>query len=882
MLSCFGQNARFLCIALLLIAAKIHGQNNDTISITIQVSNIALNEAMKLITDQSGLSFSYNTKNIETDKKLSLSLTNATIKQVLGQLEEQTGYRFTLVERQIIIKPPKGSNRDQVKQFTISGYISDSTNGEALIGTTIYIKELKSGTVANAYGFYSLTLPEHDYSIEYSFIGFETIRRNVSLNSNVNIDIEFKSAVPLLPEVIVRGIKPKAIEEIQTSKTYIRPSEISEIPSLMGELDVIKGLQTIPGIKMHSDGSTFFSVRGGAKDQNLILIDEAPIYNPSHLLGLFSTVVPEAINDLTIYKGDFPVSHGGRLSSLIDIKTNEGNLKNLEIWGSIGLISTKLAIEAPIKKEISSFFIAARRSHLKFLYELDNNTVDKLQFYDVTGKMNFKLNKKNKLFFSFYTGKDTFINKNSGISWSNTTGTVRWNHLFSDRMFSNTTFYASNYDYFLFTNVELNDRWNSHVQNVNLKSDFTWFIKPENLVTFGLSFGGYNFNPGNFELGDTIRNNPAPAVSQKNAGEFILYAGEELKLNDHWGIKYGLRFTSWTNRGEAFEFEYDDQGQPVINNQGQPVRNDYVNGEKYNTYISLEPRLNISYFINDKSSLKASYNRVVQNVHLISNSISPFTTLDVWLPSSTNIKPQSSDQLTLGYSRFFDKSGVSFELEGYMKYLHKQIEYKDHAIMLLNPFFESQLLFGNAKAYGIETMLKKDLGRLRGWLGYTYSHVRHRFDNINSGKVYPGFYDRPHQVNVVLSYDITLRVQMGLSWLYYSGAPFSSPTGFYFFDNQELPIYGNKNNDRFPDYHRLDLSADFVLNKNPKKFKHSISISLYNLYGQKNPVFINFNKTRIKDVGVIIPGNLFGAFRLPTQTIYYTFIPSIAYNFKFQ
>ncbi len=844
--------------------------------ISLELSDVPLHQVMDSIESRLDLAFSFSSRKVDVDQKVSIHVSNESLSEVFLLLSSQTNYSFSLIEQQIIIKKKakasvKQSLTIKKQSFTISGFVSDSLNGESLVGTTVLIKELGQGTITNLYGFYSMTVAPGDYTVEYSFIGYKKEIKVIKLRSNVSYNIEFTTNSEVLPEVIVKGSKPREIEEIQTSKSYVSPKEIIQMPSLMGELDVIKSLSTIPGVKMYADGSTFFSVRGGAKDQNLILLDEAPIYNPSHLLGLFSSIIPEAINDMTLYKGDFPASYGGRLSSLVNIKTNEGNLKNLSVWGSLGLISTKIGVEAPFVKDKSSFFIAVRRSHLRWYFEQLNSEVDKLHFYDITGKANFKINARNKLFFSFYTGEDIFENNNSGISWGNNTGTIRWNHLFNDKLFSNTTFYASGYDYLLHTNVANNDHWTSHIDNANLKSDFSWFVTPTNMVSFGFSVGAYQFDPGNYTSGDGV--NPIP-VSKKNTAETVLYAGNEIKFNDHWGIRYGLRFTRWSNVGEGFEFEYNDQGLPI-------QRFDYEKGERYNSYHSLEPRLNISYFIHPTLSLKASYNRMAQNLHLISNSISPFTTLDVWLPSSLNIKPQTGDIFTLGVSKVWN-SGINVEVEGYRKYMQNQIDYREHARMLLNPFYEGQLLFGKANAWGVETSLKKTQGRIRGSMGYTYSRVTHQFDDINNGQPYPGFFDRPHEINIVTSYDISLRIQLGINWIYYTGAPFSSPTGFYYHDFQEIPIYSVKNNDRFPDYHRLDISANFQLNKEDKKFKHSIGVSIFNVYGNKNPVFMNFNKAVTANNEIKIPGNLFTAERISSQTYYYGFLPSLVYKFKFQ
>ena len=867
--------AAMAAILLMPVFSAFSQDKLPEISISIHVSDKPLKEVLNLISEKCGITFSYNTRKISVDKTITYQADNQLLIKILNDIGEITSYQFYYVEEQIIIKPRKPGKTRTVKSFTVSGYILDKKNGEVLIGATVYIEELKTGIASNPYGFYSLTLPEGNYTLTWSFIGYQEENKTIRLTSDIRLDMEMNESAPLLPELIVRVSRPNPVKEIQLSNVNLKPKEVSELPSLMGESDVIKSLQSIPGIIFQSDGSTYFSVRGGDKDQNLILIDEAPIYNPSHLLGFFSTIVPDAVKDVTIYKSDVPASQGGRLSSLIDIKTNEGNTKNLQVWGSLGLIASKLAIEGPIKKDKSSFFITGRRSNLIWFFNAFNALnvkVDKLYFYDLVGKMNFRLNQRNRLYFSFYSGSDIFTDANRGISWTNSTGTIRWNHLFSNRLFANTTFYGSKYDYFLHTNISSNDKWNSHIGNVSLKTDFTWFVHPDNIVTFGIGLSGHNFNPGNFESGNGAI--VAPIISRKNAEEFIIYGSKEITLNDHIGIKYGLRIGIWSTIGEAFEFVYDENGFPADTMF-------YKNGENYYNFSYLAPRLTFSYNFSERASVKANFSRTVQNIHLISNSISPFTTLDVWLPSSTNVRPQTANQFSVGYFLYFPAIGVSLSMEGFHKDMHQLITYREHARMLLNPLFENELLFGKGRAYGLELLLRKEEGRVRGWTGYSLSGSKRQFNEINNGIAFRSIYDKPHEITLFVSYDLTLRTNIGLSWVYNSGSVFTSPTSFYIYDDLEVPVYAKKNNDRMPDYHHLDLSATFILNKNKEKFRHALVISLYNFYGRKNAVFINFNKTFDRNGEIRIPGNLLNVSRITSQTYYYGFLPSIAYNFKF-
>ena len=843
------------------------------IAVTIEANDFSLAALLEVISRKSGIPFSYNPKRIDADRKIDYSVSNKTLASILTDISEKFGLSFTFVEDQIILKPEKKSEK-AVQTITLSGYVKDATTGEALIGSTVFLIELQAGTICNAFGFYSITVPKGTYTIDCSFVGYKQWTKNIDLNSSLAQDISLAEEPPLLKEIIVEASDEDTGKEISVSSFALRPKAVEERPALFGEVDVVKSLESIPGIKLHSEGSTFYYVRGGNRDQNMILMDDAQIYNPSHLLGFFSTIIPDAVNDITLYKGDMPASLGGRLSSVMDVRTKKGNDQHLQAWGNVGLISTKLGVEGPIKKEVSSFLVSARVSRLKWLAQLGDKNIAKFNFYDFTGKVNFKLDSRNKIFFSLYTGADNYFNTSNAIAWTNTAGTFRWNHLVTDRLFVNTTLAVSSYDYFLYTDVANNTRWNSHISNVNLKTDFSYFIKPQNEFTFGAGITGYNFNPGNLQSNQPIPSNVQ--LSIRNSVEFSLYGNHEVKLSKSWGLNYGLRLTNWNNTGEAFEFVYDQNRNPIDTLYFQK-------GENYKEYANAEPRMTLTYLLSDNGSLKTNLSRNVQNIHLISNSISPFTSLEVWLPSSINIKPQTSNQVSFGYYQTFSQEGLKFSAETFYKKMRHQIDYQSHAETLLNPLLEGELRFGTALAYGMEFQLKKDEGRLRGLAGYTYSRAKRKFEDINMGRAYNAFYDRPHQINLMLAYDITLRWNLGLNWNYSTGAPFSSPVSFYLYNGQEIPVYGQKNNDRLPDYHRLDVSATVKLNKNPeKKYHHSLAFSIYNFYGRKNSLYVNYNKIQLADGSFKIPSDLLDANRMTSQFYLFGFTPSISYNFKWR
>jgi len=860
------------CIILFLVgslAAK--AQHLPSIKLTLKFENATLPQAMEIISQKAAVSFSYNPKKFPSDLRLTYAAENKSLKEILDDLSQMAGMKYSLVENQIVLKPDKKSNELKSKEATLSGYIRDAATGEALIGATVYIQLLGTGTVANAYGFYSITVPNGIYEVSYSFIGYDVLQKTINLETSLAQQIQLSESAPVLQEVIVRDSAATYDEEIVTSKVSLRPNLVAQRPALFGEMDVIKSLESVPGIKPHSDGSTFYYVRGGGRDQNLVLVDDAPIYNPAHLLGFFSTIIPDAVNDINVYKGDMPASLSGRISSVLDVHTKKGNDQHVQAWGNVGLISTKLGVEGPIKKETSSFLISGRVSRLKWFFHGLDPSINQFQFYDLTGKLNFKLRNRDRIYFSFYTGGDNYFYTSRGISWINHAGTLGWNHIITDRLFLNTTLSASSYDYNLFSDVATNTKWHSHISNFNLKADFSYFIKPQNELRFGLAMGGYNFNPGNME--STI-NTGAPQLSVRNSSEFVLYGQHEIQLSQRWGLSYGVRLSSWTDLGEAFEFIYDDAHQPTDTLY-------FKKGEKYKSYGRAEPRVTIKYALPHRASVKASYSHNIQNIHILSNSTSPFTSVEVWLPSSINIKPQAADQLSIGYYQTFSRSGISFMTEAYYKKLFNQIGYTDHASTLLNPLLESQLRSGTGKAYGVEFQVKKDEGRLRGWAGYSYARAKRQFDEVNGGRSFNAFSDRPHQINFVLTYDVSLRWNLGLNWNYYTGAPFSSPVSFFRYNGLEVPVYDQRNNNRLPDYHRLDFSATFRLNKNPeRKYQHHLSVSIFNVYGRKNVLFINYNKTEEANGDFKIQANLPVTESVMSQLYLFKFTPAVAYTFK--
>lgn len=851
---------------------------------SIHLKNKNLPEVLEELTSISGAKFSYNPDKIDAESRFDIDLENKTINEILQAILPKLKLDYFSIENKIVIKKSREKTDEKTSSvqesfFILSGFINDLINGEVLIGASISIPGTSTGTTSNEYGFYSLRLPAGNYSIAYTYLGYEKVLKSISLFSDTRISATLIATASEIEEIVIHAEdRETEIKSTQTSGSVIRASSISEMPAFMGESDVIKSLQTLPGIKFFGEGSTLFYVRGGNRDQNLILVDEAILYNPSHMLGLFSSLSPGSVNSIKIYKGDIPAEYGGRLSSLIDIKTKEGNMKGFHFSGNTGLFATGLSLEGPISRDKSSFFISTRRSQLKWLFSKTAPNLQELYFFDLNIKFNIRLNDNNRVYFSSYSGKDKYLNGSnvnaSGIQWENVAGTLRWNHIFSERLFSNLSFTGSRYDYDFITSSVKNEMWNSHISNFSLKTDFTWFRKPENTLKWGFLLGNYYFNPGNFESG--VNPNPnVPKVPQKKTREQALYFSSEQEISDAISIRFGARLSGWSNVGEAIEVIYN-QNKEAVDTSFYPA------GQSYNKYLVLEPRFSMRFMLSPKSSIKTAFSRTSQFVNLLSNSISPFTSMEVWLPASLNIKPQICEQFVVGYQQLFAKDMLSFSIEGFYKKMHNQIDYTDHAQMLFNPFIEGELVFGESRSSGIEFMLSKAQGNLTGWLAYTLSTTKMQFPGINKGLDFPSIHDRPHVLSISGNYKIKPRWDVSASWLIMSGGTYTSPSGFYVYNNYQIPIYEYRNNERLPVYHRLDLSTELQLNKPGSKSEHKLKFSLFNAYAHKNPFAINFNKIQNENSVILVPFNHTETPELVnTMTYLFGIIPSFSYSFSF-
>ncbi len=850
----------------------------STVKITIIEDKISIKKLLNEISSQSGLNFSYNPNIMDFNREISFHIRNANIEDVMEKLTSKIPLDYIFIENQIVLnKKQETGNLESgtSEKYTLSGFISDRTSGESLIGAVIYADDISIGTISNEFGYYSLQLPKGIHKLSFSYLGFISETKEMELNNNTKHNIGLSSIPQKLPEVIIKMPIFDIINKMQPGSREINKSELNNMPEFGSSSGLIKGLQAQPGISIHSDGSAFYFVRGGEKDQNLIIIDDAPIYNPAHLFGFYSLVVPDFTKSIKMYKSDIPVNLGDRLSSILDIRTKDGNLNNFELSGATSLILNRISLEGPILKGKSSFFTSLRLSNFNWIYKKYVPYLN-IGFGDVNVKFNFKLNKNNRLFFTLINGFDQLSNTgiisgtSAGIQWSNSALTLRWNHIFNPKLFSNTIIYSGNYQYKL---SATSDAWHSGIGSISLKSDYTWYAAKNITAKFGLEINNFFFNPGKILSGSL--SGIFPTIKQDNSKQTVLYGGTiyDFKKKIHFSI--GTRFSLWNNIGPAKYYTFDNHHQLIDTiNTSQGV---------YNSYPKIDLRTSVSYDIDSNSVIKLSYGIYHQYLHLITNSTSPFTSFEVWLPSSPNIKPQFSHQLALGFVKYLPGNGLELSSGLYYKKMYNQIDYKPHPQTLLNPYIEGELRFGKMFSYGIEFMLKKNIGKLNGWLSYTFSRTFRQTSEVNKGRTYPAFQDRPHDLSLMLNYNISRRFMFSLYWTYYSGSSFSSPTGFYYFNGNRVPFYDRKNNDRLPSYKRMDIALKYLFNKNPlSKYRHSISFSIYNLFAFKNPVDINFNKVLDENNEAVINANVLNQQNLvTTQTILVRFLPSLTYKFEF-
>ena len=802
----------------LLQTGKLCAQKKTILEyqVSIDLKTGSLVSVLSKLQANYAVTFSYESDLLGAYQITDMHFVNTPMASVLKKIFKGTSLTFNLIGNNIVIT----KSRSDI--CTIHGHIRNEEDGEELIGATLFIPKLKMGVVTNQYGFYSLSVPKGNYEVLISNLGYETERKTIHLTENTELEAELSAQTRSLPEVeIKQRVTPNPI--LQNQQDY-SPASLDMKTYYAGETDVIKALQMQNGIKSISEGSSGLFIRGGNSDQNLILLDEAVVYNPSHLYGLVSVFNPDAINNIQVYKDYIPANFGGRLSSVIINRMAEGNNKEFHINGGINMLSARISAEGPIVKDKGSFIFAVRRSLLDVFrskFKLFNpNSI----YYDINAKANYRLNKNNSVFYSVYAGQDRLLSENSFRNdWGNLTSTLRWNHIFNSRLFMNASAIYSNYSNLLDLNSDTlsqKSQWSTGVRDITVKADYTFYSSPVNLIKFGISTTYHQFTPGQTKNKESNEFN----IAKDKSVESAVYYNQEISLNNSFTLNYGLRLGLFQNAEERLDV-FDPQGNRVKQND-------------YKTFINPEPRVNISYLLNDKKRLFITYNRSFQYLQLVQNSTLAFSSLEPWVPASATIAPQRSDLFSTGYN--YSPNGFFFSLSAYYKKLHNQLDLAGHAQIIQNPDIRNQLKAGKSDVYGVEVEISKTTGKLTGSLAYTYSRAFRTIQDINDGNRFAANYDIPHEVKLSASYLFNTKFSVQAFFTYSTGRPLTLPVGYYQHDGINVPIYEGRNTSRFSDFSRLDISGQYHFQtplSRKRALSSTLSVGIYNLYDRKNPLY---------------------------------------------
>ncbi len=865
----------FLCSISLLSFAQ-RGILSETISVSF--NNNSLSEAFEIIEKISDAEFAFS-PDFLPPTRISKDFKNKKIRTVLNNILNETKLVFkTRGNRITIFKKDENSTdyyEPEIPKFTINGFLRDSASGEELIGGTIRILPENRGTATNAYGFYSITLPEGKYTFEIGYIGYKTIREEINLVSNKLVSFDLTQVKTDLDEVIVTAEKDGdgiLFGEAGTNKINLQ--DLQNLPSLLGERDVLGTMQLLPGVQATGEGNAGFSVRGGSSDQNMILLDEAPIYNPAHMLGIFSIFNPDAIKDVRLMKSHIPTAYRGRLSSVVDIHMKEGNSKDFKFGGGVGLLLTKLKAEGPFADQKGSFMIAGRRTyHDLWMRPLSDNDF-RVFFHDLNAKANFRLTEKDRLYVSLYLGDDVFRTREDfEIKWGNTTSTLRWNHLFNDKVFSNTTFIISDFDFDSSTDMAgLLDvekqapdfLLRTRVRDYHLKQTFHYYPNPENSFQFGINVIHHTFIPG--KLLDENLEPTGGETSNRFAAEYSLFFAHDWQINDSWHIDYGIHLSNFSVLGgDDYIYNYDGEGNRIDSTF-------YNRWELIKNYFGLEPRISISNQLNPNSKISLSYFHTIQYLQLLPSAFinNPAST---WFPSSHIIQPQRAHQISFSYRHEFQNKAWESTFELFGKYMKHQIAYRQGAALELGSDIESQLVFGEARVYGAEFLIKKRSGDLRGWLSLSYSKAENQFNNINSGEFFPSEFDRPLGISLVGIYEASPKFTVAATWNFASGKAVTVPNGKYQIGDQIVNVYGERNNFRMSDFHRLDVAFRWYVKKKNKKGRRYWSVAIHNVYARKNASFVYVQDSQL--ISLESEGKAWEFSLLPFA------LPSFTYYFEF-
>ena len=769
------------------------------------------------------------------------------------------------------------------EKITLSGVITDGKNNETLIGVTVYISELKVGTFTNEYGFYSLTIPKGTYTVQTDYLGYGSVIEKLDLNQSMKKNFSLLETSTALDEVIlIENAYKTNVKKPEMSVNKLSINTIKQMPAILGETDVIKSILTLPGVTNAGEGQSGFNVRGGSADQNLVLLDEATIYNTSHLFGFFSVFNTDAIKDLKLYKGGIPSRFGGRVASVLEIYQKDGNSTDFHMSGGIGIISSRLLAEGPIVQDKGSFLVAGRSSYAHLFLKLTDNQ-NSAYFYDLNTKLSYKLNENNNLYASGYFGRDVFsLNQSFVNTYGNSVFNLRWNHLFSDKLFSNLSLIYSDYYYGLKLDF-IGFNWDSGIKNYNLKYDLKHYFSDKVKLFYGANAIYHDFNPGKIEpTNETSGINP-DQLAKKYAFEPAVYVDVEQQITDKLSINYGLRYSKFYRLGDE-EINLYANNQAVVYNEdfqiyekGTPTgTKSYGKNETIAQFGNLEPRVSVAYSLNENSSIKASYNRMSQYLHLISNTQSP-TPIDVWAPSDDYLKPQILDQVALGYFKNFKNDDYTLEVETFYKKIKNRIDYIDGADLIANDDIEQVVLNGEARAYGLEILARKNNGKLNGWISYTLSRSEQRTPGrtvvetgINNGNWYKTGWDKLHNISITSMYKLNEKWSFSSIFALQSGQPVTYPNGQYQYQGITVPTYGLRNENRLPTYHRLDISTTLVPEKNKNRNWYGEWVfGIYNLYSRKNAASISFRQNQDSGNNEAVRLSIFGI------------VPSVTYNFKF-
>lgn len=751
------------------------------------------------------------------------------------------------------------------QKSVVHGTITDSESGETLISATVYCNELKIGTVSNVYGFYSLTLPQGKHKLEFSYLGYTEETREINVDDDLLLNVSMKKSVNELTEVVISG--EKSVREMtNTSMTRMQPQRVKMVTSALGEPDLLKTLQLMPGIQAVNEGASNLYVRGGSYDQNLFLLDEAPVYNPTHALGFFSTFNTDILKNTVVYKGVYPAQYGGRLSSVVDVAMREGDVNQFHVSANLGLVASGMTVEGPLTKGKASFIVSGRGSYIGLYMKVIDNKNDNVNFYDLNAKLNWNIDERNHIYLSAYTGSDRFLcfalNNKNDMKWGNLTGTLRWNHIFNSKLFSNFTLYGSryNYQYSIAQDVRAFD-WTARIREIGVKYDFSYHLNNSNNVKYGVSAVYHNFEPGKVAPRDSSSVTIEYELDHKWSTELTGYVGNDQKITDKFAVNYGLRYTAFMNFGNAVSYSYDDFGDVTDSTI-------YKSGELIKSYGGFEPRLSLKYNLTDRTSLKLSYAFAKQYMHLLSNSTVGLPT-DIWVSPDEHLKPQESNQYVLGVYHLLKSVGVELSAEAYYKTMDNIVDYKDNANIFMNKHLATQLLHGKGYSYGFELLAEKRSGRLSGWIGYTLAKTQYKINGVNQNRYYSPHYDIRHNLSLTGSYEVTKTWTLSTTFKLASGGFVTIPDQIFQFDECMFFDYSCRNNYKLPMYHRLDLSAIYQKPKtDTRKYDSQWVFSLYNVYGKKNVYSLYLTQKEMREVDAY-------------KMYLYTIVPTISYRIRF-